>query len=381
MYRDTYLHIDLDLFSSNMKILKREWGDRQILAVLKANAYGHGAGVMAQALREEGIDYFAVAFLNEALELRKSLDSDILILTPSPRHLYKELLDAGLVQSIGSFRAGKELLEEAKKLGKKARAELKIDTGFHRFGFPDTSKSLDEIIELHSQGLEMLGIYSHLSLTSDEEDELQFKRFISFVEELRGRGLDLKAHIADSIASINHPSYLLDRLRPGALLFGLRSFRREIGVNPIASLRSRICHLVEVEEGQGVGYDYSWRASKKSLIAQLPLGYADGFPRALSNRGYVLVRGKKAAIVGKICMDVLSIDVSEIEGVELGDEAVIFGPGLQGEMSLEDIAGILETNKNDIISHLAPRLPRVYFKNNKKLLVDELLGEEVGRIF
>lgn len=381
MDRDSYLHVDLDLLSSNMEILRKEWGGRKILAVLKANAYGHGAEPLARALEKEGIEYFAVAYLNEALKLRRSISSDILVLTPSPQRLYGKLLEAGLISSLGSYEAGRALLEEAGRLDLKARVEIKVDTGFHRFGFPDTRKSVEEILDLHSRGLEIRGIYSHLALVSDEENRRQYERFLGFIEELKKEGLELKAHIADSIASINHPDYQLDRVRPGAALFGLRSFRRDIGILPIASLYSSVCHLVQVRKGQGLGYDYSWIADRDSLIAQLPLGYADGLPRALGNLGYVIIRGRRAPIVGKICMDVVAVDVTGIEGLILGDEALIFGPGTRGEMTLEEIAGILKTNKNDVISHLAARLPRVYSRKGKKLIVDEMLGESFGEIF
>lgn len=229
---------------------------------------------------------------------------------------------------------------------------------------------------LHQEGLIIEGIYSHFSLTSDEENKAQYLRFLDFTNKLEKRGLMLKRHIADSIVSINEPGYLLDRVRPGAILFGMRSFKKELPILPIAQLHSKICHLVSLEPGEGVGYSHRWRAEKKSLIAQLPLGYADGLPRALGGQGYVMVRGKKAPMIGTMCMDVISIDVSHIPGVERGDEVLVFGSGCQGEMTLDYIADLLKTNKNDILSNLHKRLPRVYKKKESLRVVDELLGED-----
>ncbi|NLY36097.1 MAG: alanine racemase [Tissierellia bacterium] len=376
MLRDSYLLIDLDLFHQNMQVLKNQWGHSEILAVLKANAYGHGAQVMAEALRDEGIDYFAVATLNEAIELRRSFSDRLLILTTTPKRLYNNVLEFDFIQSISSLEEGLGLIEVGSILGIKPRAEIKIDTGFHRFGFPCQDKSLDEIINLHEKGLKIEGIYSHLSLTSEVEDELQFQCFIDFTDRLTNRGLSLKRHIADSIASINKKEYQLERIRPGAIVFGMRSFKKELPILPIASLYTRICHLVKVEIGEGVGYDYTWKADKKSIIAQLPLGYADGLPRALGSQGYVMLKGKKAPMVGIMCMDVISIDVTDIPGVEKGDEVLIFGSGSQGEMTVAYIAGLLKTNKNEILSKLHRRLPRVYKNKGKKRVVDELLGED-----
>lgn len=376
MLRDSYLLIDLDRFHENMKVLKTQWGKSEILAVLKANAYGHGAPRMAQALKEEGIGYFAVAYLNEALELRRSLEEPILVLTPLPKRLYTKALEAGIILSISSLEEGLALIEAGKNCGMPARAEIKVDTGFHRFGFPCREQSMDEIECLRESGLEIEGIYSHFSLCSDEDDALQFQLFVDFADGLQRRGIRLKRHMADSIASINKPDYQLDRIRPGAVLFGMRSYRKELPVFPIARLYSRICHLVQVEEGEGIGYDFSWRASKKSLIAQLPLGYADGIPRALGGKGYVVIKGIKAPIVGIMCMDVMSVDVTHIPEVAKEDEALIFGPGEQGEMTVAQIASLLGTNKNEIIAALHKRLPRVYQENGKRRVVDELLGED-----
>lgn len=375
MLRDTVLEIDLDQWDRNLDLLQEELMGTKILAVLKANAYGHGAREMARVLESRGICSFAVATLNEALHLRKSSSSRILIFTPTPIRHYKRLLEAGFIQSIGSFEEGLALIKAASETGYPAEAELKIDTGLHRWGFSPDKTSLEEIRLLSSSGLHISGIYSHLSLTSEEEDEKQFSLFMAFVNELREFGIDAPRHLADSIAGIDRPQYRLDQVRLGSALYGMHSFKKGLPVLPIASLKTKIAKIMELSPGEGVGYDYLWRAKKKSKLATLPLGYVDGLPRSLSDKAYVIIKGRRAPFRGLMCMDSISVDVTQIPDVQVGDDVLVFGTGLEGELTIEEMAILLSTNKNQLLASLSQRLPRSYIRKGKNWIIDDLVGE------
>lgn len=375
MLRDTFLEIDFDQLHHNLDRIEEELNHTPIMAVLKGNAYGHGASAMAGALEERGITSFAVATLNEALSLRKSTQSRILIFGPTPKRLYAYLFQGDLVQSIGSYEEGAALLEISKEFNLPARVEIKVDTGMHRWGFVANEKSRVEILKLAVKGLQIEGIYSHLTLTNLMEDELQYELFLEFADQLQQAGLAPPRHLADSIAAIDRPAYRLDQVRLGSALYGMRSFKKELDVLPIASLKTRIARLVSLTPGEGVGYDYLWRAKDPSMLATLPLGYVDGFSRGLSDNGYVLIKGLRAPVRGLICMDSVSVDVSHIEGVEQGEEVLVFGPGTEGEMTVEDMAQRLNTNKNQLLASLSARLPRRYIRKDKNWIMDDLVGK------
>lgn len=374
MLRDSYVEIDLNQWERNMDLLEAELGGVPILAVLKGNAYGHGALEMAKVMESRGIHSFAVATLNEALQLRKEIKGEILIFGPTPRRLHEEILRGNFIQSIGSFEEGKDLLDTAKVLNLQSMAEIKVDTGLHRWGFPATKESEEEILALFHKGLAIKGIYSHLSLTSLEEDEKQLDLFMEFTEGLRRRGLDVPRHIADSIAGIDRPRYRLDKVRLGSALYGMHSFKKELPVLPIASLKTRIARIVDLKPGEGVGYDYLWKAEKPTKLATLPLGYVDGLSRSMSGKGYVLIRGKEAPLRGLMSMDSLSVDVGDFPELEVGEEVLVFGPGLQGELTIEEIALLIHTNKNQLLSSMSLRLPRMYRRKDKSWIRDDLAG-------
>ena len=212
--------------------------------------------------------------------------------------------------------------------------------------------------------MEAEGIFSHLALVNQEENEKQYRMFTDFLEELSAAGCSFRyRHIADSIACVDYPQYRMNMVRPGALLYGMRGYH--IGYLPVEqclTFKTAVSELHEIEAGEGVSYDFLWKAGRKSLIATLPFGYADGYPRNLRDKGYVTINGQKAPIVGVICMDQCMADVTDIAGVQCGTEAVIYGDGSDSSMTIDEASKLAGTNKNDILARLSARPPRIYTK-------------------
>ncbi len=372
MLRDTQIIVDLDQIGENMKLITEMAGaDVSVMAVIKANGYGHGAAAIAPTLMRCGAAYLAVATLSEALELREAYSSyPIFILGHTPDRLLHYVIEKNITQTIFSLEQAELLGSLAKVLNKTARVHIKVDTGFHRLGKSPSAAFADEVCKICAvENLEAEGIFSHLALVNEEENEKQYQLFCDFVETLEKRGCGFKyRHIADSIASVDYPRYRMNMIRPGALIYGMRGFH--LGYLPVRqalTFRTAISQLHAVPKGEGVGYDYLWKAPQDSMIATLPFGYADGYPRNLRDKGYVLINGVKAPIVGVICMDQCMVDVTEMPNVDVGTEAVIYGDGENGSMTIEEAARLAGTNKNDIISRIPARPPRIYISKNAAL--------------
>ena len=367
LLRDTYIEVDLDKLAANVVMIKDMVGPEvAITAVIKANGYGHGAWQIAQSIMDAGADYLAVATLTEALELREhAIDAPILIMGHTPDRLLHHVAEQGLTQTIFSLEQAKLLNELAEGCGRKVKVHIKVDTGFHRLGKMPSADYLAEIQEIcRLPHVEAEGIFSHLALVNQEENEKQYRMFTDFLEELSAAGCSFRyRHIADSIACVDYPQYRMNMVRPGALLYGMRGYH--IGYLPVEqclTFKTAVSELHEIEAGEGVSYDFLWKAGRKSLIATLPFGYADGYPRNLRDKGYVTINGQKAPIVGVICMDQCMADVTDIAGVQCGTETVIYGDGSDSSMTIDEASKLAGTNKNDILARLSARPPRIYTK-------------------
>ena len=367
--RDTEIIINLGVIRENMELIKETVGKSvKVMAVVKANAYGHGIVKMAPVLMECGADYLAVATLTEALQLRDHYpDYPIFIMGHTPDRLLETVVEYDIAQTIFSYEQAEKLNEAAKKQGKTTVVHIKVDTGFHRLGKVPSDEFRDEIIKIMElSNVKVEGIFSHLALESKESNDKQFENFMNFVEEVEekaGREIEFK-HIADSIATVDFPQYRLNMVRVGALIYGMRGFHKGfLPVTPALQFQTCISQIHHIKKGEGVSYDYLWRAPEDSVIATLPFGYADGYPRNLRDKGYVLINGSKAPIVGVICMDQCMADVTGIPNIGEGSRAIIYGNGLNGSMTIDEAAKLAETNKNDILSRLTARPPRVYIDN------------------
>lgn len=363
--RDTRILVDLNKIKYNTALIRDMVGpDVAVMAVIKANGYGHGALGIAPALMESGAAYLAVATLSEALELRREYpDYPIFILGFTPDRLLHIVVKENITQTIFSPAQAQALNRIAADLGKTAKVHIKVDTGFHRLGCAPTEESADEICRMFDlPHLEPEGIFSHLALVNEKENDRQFNLFCKFIKILESRGCSFRyRHIADSIATVDYPKYHMNMVRPGALLYGMRGFHEgSLDVRQALTFRTAVSQLHRVPAGEGVSYDYLWKAKRDSLIAVLPFGYADGYPRNLRDKGYVVINSAKAPIVGVICMDQCMADVTDVPGVACGCEAIIYGDGADGSMTIEEAALLAGTNKNDIIARLSSRPPRRY---------------------
>lgn len=361
--RDTIVKVDLSAIAENMRLIAEMCGpDVAIMPVIKANGYGHGAVGIAPTLMECGSTYLAVATLTEALELREAYpDYPLFILGHTPDRLAHIVVEKNITQTLINLKQAKALSEAAVAADKVVKVHLKVDTGFHRLGIYDE----EELYQMYQlPNLEVEGIFSHLALTSDEENLKQYELLVDMIERLEARGCSFRyKHIADSISLVDYPEYRMNMVRPGALIYGLKGFH--IGSLPVKqciSFESRISQIHEVKEGEGVGYDYLWRAPKDTRVGTMPFGYSDGYPRNMRDKGYVTIHGVKCAVLGVICMDQCVVDLSELPQAQEGDVGIIYGNGENNTMDIEEAAQLAGSNKNEIVARILSRPPRVYVK-------------------
>ena len=367
LLRDTCVEVDLGRIAYNMKQIREMAGPEvAIMPVIKANGYGHGAAAIAPTLIEEGAAYLAVATLTEALELKAAnMSWPVFIMGHTPDRLLHHVVDKDITQTIFSFEQAELLNELSGKADKRTKVHIKVDTGFHRLGKVPSAAFADEVCRISAlPNVEVEGIFTHLALTGDSENEEQFRQFTDFITELESRGCSFRyKHIADSIACVDFPEYRLNMIRPGALIYGMVGYHKgHLEVKQAMTFKTAISQLHQVSEGEGVSYDYLWKAGRDSIIATLPFGYADGYPRNLRDKGYVIINGVKAPLVGVICMDQCMADVTDVPDVCEGMEAVIYGDGTDGSMTIAEASALAGTNKNDIIARISARPPRVYIK-------------------
>jgi|LAHS01.1.fsa_nt_gb alanine racemase len=370
LLRDTYVEINLDNIAYNMRKIKETVGnDVAIAAVVKANGYGHGAVDIARTIMENGGDYLAVATLTEALELRKYHPQyKIFIMGYTPDEYLEHVVKNNITQTIFSLRQAIILNEWGVKYNKKPAVQIKYDTGFNRIGYRDSQESIDEIDKMFDlKNISVEGIFSHFALAGAEEDEIQYNSLMNAVKKLEEKGRHFKyKHICDSIAGIDYPQYRLNMIRPGAIIYGLKSYHDDsVVLKQAMRFKSKIYHIKTLDKGEGVSYDYLWRAPDKCTVATLPFGYADGYPRNMRDKGFVTINGKKAPIIGVICMDQCMADISHIPEARVGDEVIIYGDGENNTLNIHEASKLAETNKNELVCRITIRTPRVYIKDNK----------------
>jgi alanine racemase len=377
-YPNIWAEIDLGAISHNVRALKglTRPGTR-MMAVVKADAYGHGAEAVARAALAAGADMLAVARLDEGVALRQAgLEAPILILNPTFPDFAPRLIAHDLIQSVTGLADGRRLAAIATQRHTRIGVHLKVDTGMGRLGLvPDCGKPgtalppVDEVVALtRLSGLQLQGIYTHFA-AADEADKsyarMQLELFTDFLERLRRVGVDRGLrHAANSAALIDLPASHLDAVRPGIALYGLYPSaavdHHRVDLQPAMSLKTRVLQVKTVPAGFSVSYGMTWQAAGPTSIATVAAGYADGLQRRLSNRGQMLVRGQRAPIVGRVCMDLIMLDVGHIEGVTAGDEVVIIGRQGRASISAEEVAGLLDTINYEVVFTNGFRVPRHY---------------------
>lgn len=352
--------------------------DKKLLAVIKANAYGHGAIEVAQTL-EDLADYYGVAFIDEAVELRKAgIDKPILILGHTDESLFPVLLDYDITQTIYSVEQAKVLSALAVDKGKKAKIHIKIDTGMNRIGFPCNKQSIEKITAITClSGIYAEGIYTHYYLADVADKSVankQLTRYTEMIQWLEAENVHFAIrHISNSAGIMEMPNDTYDMVRSGIATYGLypsEEMNKEACVlYPAMELKSHITHVKKVSVGETIGYGATYTVPEDKVIATVEVGYADGYPRALSNQGRMLLHGKFAPIVGRVCMDQTMIDVSHISDVEVGDEVVL--AGVQGEefISVEELADMSASFNYEFVCDINRRVPRIFYKDG--IVVEE----------
>ena len=369
--------IDLDAVTYNMEQMKQRIdGDTKIMAVIKSDGYGHGAIQVAEVL--EKYDYiwgFAVATLDEAVVLRtEGIQKPILVLGCIFPDQYLEMLDNDIRMNVYTEEMAKEISYMARREGKTAYLHIKLDTGMARLGFAVNNESVDAITRISKlPNVNMEGVFTHFA-KADETDKTftknQISQFVSMTEKLRERGVTFPyEHCANSAAIIDVEDARFDIVRAGISTYGLYPSeevnQNAVHLKPALALKSHVAFVKEIEEGTPVSYGGTFVAEKKMKIATIPVGYGDGYPRSLSGKGYVLIRGKKANILGRICMDQFMVDVTDIEGVSFGDKVTLIGRDGNEAISVEKLSELSGRFNYEFICALGKRIPRVYVKNGK----------------
>lgn len=385
MEKRTWAEINLDALAHNMRQIRAITNpDVLVMAVVKADAYGHGVSECAGVLLENGADRLAIATLDEGIELRRMFpEVPILILGSSMESEAPALIKHNITPNVYTFELAKALSDAAQELNTPVKIHIKLDTGMSRIGFlvddSDNHEVIDEILAISKLPMiEIEGIFSHFSTSDEASDEytrLQFKRFISVCDKLSEMGLEIPIrHICNSAATMMYPEYHLDMVRPGVILYGMYPSddvdKSRLDLQYVMSLKSIITYVKEIESGRAVSYGNEYIADGAVRIATVPIGYADGYSRLLAKKAKIAVGDRLFPIAGRICMDQCMIDVSGVNNIKRGDEALIFG---DGAVTVDDIASWLGTINYEITCMLSRRIPRVYKKDSKTVKVLEYL--------
>lgn len=379
--RRVYAIVDFDALDQNVQAMEEKLPqDVGMMAVIKTNAYGHGAKAIAKHLEDnDRISGYAVATAEEALELRKAgIGKMILILGYVFEKDYEDLILQDIRFGIYRKDVAQALDAAAEKCHKKALIHIKIDTGMHRIGYPVCQESVEEIKEI--AGLKHLcleGIFTHFA-RADEADKSYAKKAYSLFKDMIGalQKEDITfpiCHCCNSAAILELPGYHENMVRAGITLYGLwpsEEMDHAFPLHPILSLYSHIVHIKTLPAGSAISYGGTYVTERESRIATIPVGYGDGYPRSLSSKGYVLVRGKPAPIVGRVCMDQMMVDVSAVPGtVQEGDEAILWGGTVSD--SAEDIARKTDTITYEVLCGVSRRVPRVYLEHGTTAAVED----------
>ena len=367
----TWAEIDLDALAHNYRLLRGMAPQAKFLGLVKADAYGHGAVPIGKKLERLGADMLAVACLDEAIELRRGgVEIPVLCLGQTPPELAGELLEYDVTQTVGDLETGKALSAVAVAAGKTLKIHVKVDTGMGRLGFvcyEDDEAALERVGEQIAAlcalpGLEAEGIFTHFANAdgSEEYTRLQERRFQEAIQVLADRGVTFKiCHCAASAAVLNYnwTKMNMNMIRPGIALYGYvpDPSVEDPGLRPVMAVKSRVAAVRDLPAGSFISYGCTAELKRDSRIAVLPIGYGDGYPRSLSNRAQVLIRETPCPIVGRICMDMCMADVTDAPGVQAGDVAKIYGPGLTGQAAELDGTIVYE-----LLCRVSPRVPRIY---------------------
>ena len=376
----TWVEINLDNLRYNCEQLRGMLKDGvALMAVVKADAYGHGDVEVANAISEFS-DWFAVSNLMEAKRLRRAgIDKPILILGYTPVENCVDLAEMGITQTVLGADYAKELSEAAVSAGITVEVHIKVDTGMSRIGFAacDPERCVSQIEQaVGLPGLKANGIFTHFSVADEDTEEseeftrLQHDRFSDVIWELQKKGIEFdRVHCCNSAAMIYIPSYHHSMVRPGIVLYGCSPNGKpmeEVDLRPVMTLKTTVSLVKDLQPGETVGYGRKFRCEKDMKVATVAIGYADGYPRILSNRGYAFVNQTLVPIIGNICMDQMMLDVTNVE-VHEGDQVVLFGE--KCPIAVDNVAALCGTINYEILCGISRRVERVYIRDGKEISV------------
>ncbi|MBR1779097.1 MAG: alanine racemase [Clostridia bacterium] len=386
-FKRTWAQINLDAIENNFLQVKSALKKgTKIMCVLKADAYGHGAEVLAHEYERLGAEWFAVSNLEEAIQLRDDkILKPILILGFTPPKLALELNRRNVTQTVFSKKYAEELSKEAVSRHVTINIHIKVDTGMSRLGFifQDKDRDLNSIDEIqyisNLPNLNLEGIFTHFAIADEpgfgvQQTLNQYEKFRFLIEELEQRNVHIPIkHCSNSAAILNYENMNLDMVRAGLILYGLypSDYKvKDLNLTPAMELKSVISQIKEVAAGTKVSYGCTYTTEKTTKIATVPIGYADGYIGAFAGKAYMLINGQKARIIGKICMDQLMLDVTDIKDISENSEVVVFGRSGSEYISIDDLAKIAGTINYELLCLLSKRVPRIYVKNSD--VVDQL---------
>ena len=390
-FKRTWAQISLNRIEHNYKIIREQINPgTKLCCVIKADAYGHGAPEFAELYEKLGADFFAVSNLEEALQLRiGGITLPILILGYTPAEYAKELSDNNISQAILSLDYAKELSASAKALNVTVKSHLKIDTGMSRIGIMCQDIHRDniknDVMEIFGlDNLEIEGMFTHFAVSDEKEEGREYtlhqiECFNYVINTLKENGIDtdkIIKHCSNSAAIMDYKSVNMDMVRAGIILYGLSpssKLKGQLALKPAMELKSVIAHIKEIEPGTTVSYGRTFEADRKMKIATVPIGYADGYIRNLASDAFMLVKGKKAKVLGRICMDQCMIDITNIDDVRVGDTVTVVGRSGSEEITMDDVASWTGTINYEVVCLVGKRVPRVYVRDKEVTAVTSLI--------
>ena len=370
-----WAEIDLDAIAHNVREIRRITNKRaEIMGAVKADAYGHGVMETVRTMLDNGVTQLAVSILDEAIQLRKlGIDVPILILSYTDPARAEEIILNEVTQTVFSHDLAIALSQAAIKLGRNVKIHVKVDTGMTRVGFMPGYSAVKNVLDISRlPNIIVEGLFTHFA-SADEKDrsytKMQFEKFMSICSELSRVGVHIPVkHVCNSAGIIEYPEMHLDMVRPGIILYGIYPSedvdRSRISLKPAMTLKANVILSKDVEKDTCISYGRTFKTVRESKIATIPVGYADGYTRLLSNKGQVLVNEEKVPVVGRICMDQCMIDVTDVKRpVAAGDEAVLFGRQGREEISVGEVAASIGTISYEVLCIIGKRIPRVYLQN------------------
>lgn len=375
LYGRVFETVDLDAVRHNMDAMRANLTEgTKMIGVVKSDGYGHGSVPVAMAI-DPYVWGYAVATVEEGVILRKhGIEKPILVLGVVPADGYDLLVEYKIASAVFQYKRASLLSEAALRAGKKAVIHLVVDTGMSRIGLPVTEEAADEAVKIKSlSGIEVEGLFTHFA-KADETDKTatnrQMESYRKFTDLLLERGIEIPIlHCSNSAGILDLPAANFHAVRAGISIYGLYPSyevdKETVKLRPVMGLKSVVTYIKTIAPGTAVSYGGTFVADKEMVIATIPVGYGDGYPRNLSGKGEVLIRGQRARILGRVCMDQFMVDVTDIEGVEEDDEAVLIGKQGENEITVEDIAEACGGFHYEILCDIGKRVPRVYIQGGE----------------